>query len=99
MCSSFDSEARDEAGPVPAPVRPILVIWTDWKGELYAFCNRECLRHYQAWVRDPNYLFEKATWTDASFGCIWCGGDLTQGTAWLSEEAPAGSKDAPSPLG
>jgi hypothetical protein len=92
MCSSFDSETRAETGPVPAPVRPTLVIWRDWKGDLYAFCSRECQRHYQAWVCDPSYLFEKATWTHVSFGCIWCGGDLTQGTTWLSKEAPAGSE-------
>jgi hypothetical protein len=97
MCSSFGSEASDEAGPVPPPVRSTLVIWTDWKGELYAFCNRECQRHYQAWLCDPDYPFEKATWTDVSFGCIWCGGDLTQGTIWLSDEAPADSKATPPP--
>ena len=63
----------------------MLVIWCDWKGELYAFCSRGCQRHYGAWVAGPNYLFEKATWTEASFGCIWCGGDLTAGAEWFSE--------------
>ena len=28
-------------------VRPTLVIWSDWKGELYAFCSRECQQHYE----------------------------------------------------
>jgi hypothetical protein len=97
MCSSFGSEASDEAGPVPPPARSTLVIWTDWKGELYAFCGRGCLRHYKAWVCDPKYPFQKATRTNVSFGCIWCGGDLTRGTIWLNDEAPAASMDAPSP--
>lgn len=61
----------------------MIVIWTDWKGDLYAFCNRQCQRHYQAWVSDPDYPLEKATCTDVSFGCMWCGGDLTEGVKWL----------------
>ena len=64
----------------------MIVIWCDWKGELYAYCSWECQRRYEVWVCDPDYLFEKATWTDANFGCIWCGGDLTKGTEWLVGE-------------
>jgi hypothetical protein len=67
-------------------MRLMIVIWCDWKGELYAYCSRECQRRYEVWVCNPSYLFEKATWTDASFGCIWCGGDLTEGTEWLVGE-------------
>ncbi len=64
----------------------MIVIWCDWKGELHAYCSRECQRRYEVWVCDPNYLLEKATWTDASFGCMWCGGDLTEGAEWLVGE-------------
>ena len=63
----------------------MLVIWGDWKGELHAFCSWQCQRHYAAWVVDPKYL-QKAVWTKARFGCLWCGGDLTEGAKWLSEE-------------
>ncbi len=94
MRASFGDEASTGADPDLARLGPTLVIWCDWKGELYAFCGWECQRHYEGWVCDPNYLFEKATWADASFGCIWCGGDLTQGTIWFSREPPAGSEVA-----
>lgn len=97
MSSSFGAEARAEAGAAPGAGRPTLIIWCDWKGELYAFCSRECQRRYQAWLCDPNYPLEKATWTDVSFGCIWCGGDLTRGTVWLGDEAPATSKSVRPP--
>ncbi len=63
----------------------MIVIWCDWKGELYAFCSWECQHRYEVWVCDPNYFLERATRTDASFGCIWCGGDLTAGVEWFSE--------------
>ncbi len=61
----------------------MLVIWGDWKGELHAFCSCECQRHYTAWVADPSYI-QPETATKASFGCLWCGGDLTEGAEWLS---------------
>ncbi len=99
MSPSFGSEARTGAGHVLAGLRPALIIWCDWKGELYAFCSWTCLGHYEGWACDPGYLFEKATWTDASFGCIWCGGDLALGAIWLSHERLAGSQDAPHTLG
>ncbi len=54
----------------------VLVIWQDWSGEYYAFCSNECQAHYEAWVKDPNYQFEKATFTEHDFGCTWCGGNL-----------------------
>ena len=91
MSPSFGSEARTGAGRVLAELGPALIIWCDWKGELYAFCSWTCLGHYEGWTCDPNYLFEKATWTNASFGCIWCGGDLTLGAIWLSREHTTGS--------
>jgi hypothetical protein len=91
MRPTFGTEARTGAGPVDVREGPALIIWCDWKGEFYAFCSRRCLLHYEGWVCDPGYLFEKATCTDASFGCIWCGGDLTLGAIWLSQEHPAGS--------
>ncbi len=95
MSPSFGSEARTGAGRVLAGLRPALIIWCDWKGEFYAFCSLADLRHYEGWVCDPNYLFEKATWTNVSFGCIWCGGDLTLKAMWFSQERPAGPRDAP----
>ena len=95
MHPSSGGAARSGAGSDLAGTRVTLIIWCDWKGELYAFCSRECLRRYQGWLCDPNYLYEKATWTDASFGCIWCGGDLTQGTIWLGEEPLADPKVVP----
>jgi len=49
-------------------------------------------RHSQAWLSDPDYALTKATSTDASFGCFWCGGDLTQGTIWLDRESLADLK-------
>ncbi len=86
--------AGTTADPVPVETQVTLVIWCDWKGDMYAFCGRECQRHYAAWVRDPNYSQEKATSTDVSFGCMWCGGDLTRGVKWLSPERAADSKAA-----
>jgi hypothetical protein len=68
----------------------MIVIWSDWKGDLYAFCSRQCQQHYQAWVSDPDYPPAKASSTDVSFGCIWCGGDLTAGVKWLGEEVKSG---------
>ena len=68
----------------------MLIIWHDWKGDLYAFCSRQCQRHYKAWLCDPNYPFEKATWTDVSFGCFWCGGDLSEGVKSLGEGVKKG---------
>ncbi len=68
----------------------MLIIWHDWKGDLYAFCSWTCLGHYKGWACDPNYPFEKATWTNASFGCIWCGGDLSGGAKWLGEGVKKG---------
>ncbi len=91
MSPELGGEARTGSGRVLARVGPTLILWCDWKGELYAFCSLGCLRHYEGWVCDPGYLFEKAAWTDASFGCIWCGGDLTLGATWLSHEHPARS--------
>ncbi|TET96492.1 MAG: hypothetical protein E3J29_05525 [Dehalococcoidia bacterium] len=88
--SSEETRARADLGL--DRVRPTLVIWSDWKGELYAFCGRECQRHYEAWLSDPDYPHEQATSTDASFGCFWCGGDLTQGTIWLDRESLADLK-------
>lgn len=66
----------------------MLIIWKDWQGTLYAFCRRECLEHYKNHLADPNYLFEKATFTEHSFGCWWCGGDLSEGVAWLPTNEP-----------
>ncbi len=54
----------------------MLVIWQDWRGEYYGFCSHECQAHYESWAKDPNYPFEKATFTEHSFGCTWCGGNL-----------------------
>jgi hypothetical protein len=88
MGSSLNNEADTAAGSI-ATDPPDLAIWCDWKGEFYAFCDMTCLRHYGAWVSDPNYLFEKATWTETSFGCKWCGGDLMRGTISLSQGLPA----------
>ena len=88
MSPSFGREPRTGAGRFLAGLRPALIIWCDWKGEFYAFCDMTCLRHYAAWVSDPNYLFEKATWTETNFGCKWCGGDLTQGAISLSQGLP-----------
>jgi hypothetical protein len=82
--------ARTDPGAAGEQVT--LIIWRDWKGDLYAFCGRKCQRHYAAWVSDPNYPFEKATWSDVSFGCWWCGGDLARGVVWLSPEQLAGSE-------
>ncbi|MCH7577893.1 MAG: hypothetical protein IH822_08895 [Chloroflexi bacterium] len=70
----------------------MLVIWRDWKGEFHAFCGRQCQRHYKAWVADPNYPFEKAPSTDVSFGCLWCGGNVTVGVEWFSEEPLAAAR-------
>ena len=95
MHPPFGNDARRGADPIFVRVGPTLVIWGDWKGDLYAFCGLACQQHYEVWVCDPNYPFEKATWTEASFGCWWCGGDLTAGVAWLSEEPRAGSKAVP----
>ena len=91
MSPAPGAEARTGTGRVLARVGPTLFIWCDWKGELFAFCSLGCVRHYEGWVCEPNYLFEKATWSDASFGCWWCGGDLTAGVIWLTQE-PATSK-------
>jgi len=67
-----------------------LIIWIDWEGDLYAFCGKECQQHYAAWQSDPNYLFEPATWSDALFGCYWCGGDVTAGSdLLLPDEVPS----------
>ena len=87
MHSTSGEETRARADLGLDRVRPTVVIWSDWKGELYAFCGRQCQRHYQAWLSDPDYPFEKATSTDATFGCFWCGGDLTRGTVWLDRES------------
>ena len=64
----------------------MLVIWGDWTGELHAFCSWECQRHYEAWVADPTYI-QPETGADASFGCLWCGGDLPEGAEWLSSRS------------
>ena len=66
MSPELGGEARSGSGRVLARVGPTLILWCDWKGELYAFCNLCCVCHYESWVCDPNYLFEKATWSDAS---------------------------------
>ncbi len=92
MHSTSSEETRTQADLGLDRVRPTLVIWSDWKGELYAFCGRECQRHYEAWLSDPDYPLEKATSTDASFGCFWCDGDLTRGTIWLDRESLADLK-------
>ncbi|KKM90273.1 hypothetical protein LCGC14_1240330 [marine sediment metagenome] len=60
-----------------------LLIWQDWDGDLFAFCSRECLTSHKTHVTDPSDLHEKATSTEHSFGCWWCGGDLSQGVTWL----------------
>jgi hypothetical protein len=92
MHPSSGNETSTRADPGLDGVRPALIIWSDWKGDLYAFCSRQCQRHYQAWLCDPDYPLEKATWTDASFACIWCGGDLAQGVTWLDQESLADLK-------
>ena len=66
----------------------MLLIWTDWKGDMYAFCSRECLSCYQQHVTDPSDTHEKATHTEHSFGCWWCAGDLTEGVTWLPTNEP-----------
>ena len=86
MSPELGGEASTGSGRVLARVGPTLILWCDWKGELYAFCRLGCVRYYEGWVCDPNYLFEKATWSDASFGCWWCGDDLTAGVIWLTQE-------------
>jgi hypothetical protein len=86
MHPSSSGEARTRADLGLDRMRPALVIWSDWKGELHAFCSRQCQRQYQAWLSDPDYPLAKATSTDASFGCFWCGGDLTRGTIWLGRD-------------
>jgi len=86
MSPEIGGEAKTGSGRVLARVGLTLILWCDWKGELYAFCSLGCVRYYEAWVCDPNYLFEKATWSDASFGCWWCGDDLTAGVIWLTQE-------------
>ncbi len=92
MYPSSSDETSSRSGRSLDGVRPTLVIWSDWKGELYAFCSRECQQHYQAWLCAPDYPLEKATSTDASFGCFWCGSDLTQGTTWLDRDSLADLK-------
>jgi hypothetical protein len=92
MQSTSSEEARTRADLGLDKVRPTLVIWSDWKGELYAFCGRQCQRHHEAWLSDPDYPHEPATSTDVSFGCFWCGGDLTRGTIWLDRESLADLK-------
>jgi hypothetical protein len=89
MHPSSDSSTGARADLSLDGLRPTLIIWCDWKGDLYAFCSRECQRHYQSWLCDPDYPLDKATQTDASFGCFWCGGDLTRGTVWLDRESLA----------
>lgn len=63
-----------------------IIIWQDWKDELFAFCSKECQQHYTAWEADPGYLFERATWSDAIYGCMWCGCDLAKDVEWLSSQ-------------
>jgi hypothetical protein len=92
MHSSSSDHASTRAAPGLDGVRPTLIIWSDWKGELYAFCSRECQRQHKAWLCDPDYPLQKATSTDASFGCFWCGGDLTRGTTWLDRQSLADLK-------
>jgi hypothetical protein len=91
MSPTFGTEARTGSGRVLARVGPALIIWCDWKSELYAFCGLGCVRHYETWVCDPGHLFEKAAWSDYSFGCWWCGGDLTAGVTWLTQEPATSS--------
>ncbi len=86
MSPELGGGARTGSGRVLARVGPTLILWVDWKGELYAFCSHGCVCHYEGWVCDPNYLFEKAIWSEASFGCWWCGDDLTAGVIWLTQE-------------
>ncbi len=92
MHPTSSEETTTRAGLGLDRVRPTLVIWSDWKGELYAFCGRECQRHYGAWLSDPHYPLKKAASTEASFGCYWCGGDLTKGTIWFDRESLADLK-------
>lgn len=64
-----------------------LLIFEEDTGELAAFDCKLCLERYKEWRYDPAYPYQKAekAQVGVSFGCFWCGGDLTDGLdiQWL----------------
>jgi len=67
----------------------VLIIWTDWNGDKYAFCGRLCLEVYRRYLGDPTmkHLLPVLLPT---FGCWWCGADLAEGVSKLAEHDDSG---------
>jgi len=61
-----------------------LTTWTSWQGEMYAFCSEEHADMFRKSTEDPTAPERNPKIDPAiSFGCWWCGEDLTGGVNWL----------------
>jgi len=55
-----------------------MIIFEDWKGESFAFCETECMEKYKAWALDPAWPEKKAEKPQEGviYGCFFCGCDI-----------------------
>jgi hypothetical protein len=64
-----------------------MIIFVDWQDTHYGLCDKKCLERFKEFLADPTVERpEGGPKEGVTFGCWWCGGDLTEGTQWFGSD-------------
>ena len=63
----------------------MIVLWTDWHGETFGFCSHRLRASAPRIAVVPGSLPRSVDVT-VSFGCWWCGRNLSGGVVWLRSD-------------